>query len=78
MPRVLGYGALIAVVMGAFQYSGAGSLGKAKATDPAIDEYDRKTQLRMNRRRPIEETLAEIGEGRGKLEAGLFPYEQLF
>jgi hypothetical protein len=32
---------------------------------PEMDEYERKEQLRLARRRPIEETIAEIGEGRG-------------
>lgn len=35
--------------------------------DPAVDEFDRKEYLRKNRRRPIEETIAEVGEGRGTL-----------
>ncbi|KAK4218384.1 hypothetical protein V8F33_012590 [Rhypophila sp. PSN 637] len=63
MPRVLGYGTMFAVVMGFFEYTG-GSL-RARKTDPSIDEFERKEQLRLNRRRPIDETLAEIGEGRG-------------
>ena len=33
--------------------------------DSSIDEYERKEQLRKNRRRPIQETLNELGEGRG-------------
>ncbi len=37
--------------------------------DPSIDEYDRKEQLRKNRRRPIQETLEELGEGRGTMSA---------
>ena len=33
--------------------------------DPEVDEFERKQQLRKNRRRPIQETLNELGEGRG-------------
>jgi len=62
MPRVVGYGAMFSVVMAAFEYTG-GSL-RGRKTDPSIDEYERKEQLRLNRRRPIEETLSELGEGR--------------
>ena len=32
---------------------------------PGMDEYERKEYLRNNRRRPIEETIADVGEGRG-------------
>lgn len=35
--------------------------------DPAVDEFDRKEYLRKNRRRPIEQTISELGEGRGML-----------
>jgi hypothetical protein len=50
--------------MSAFQYTGSSFFGYRK--DPTIDEYDRKQGLRHNRRRPIEETIEELGEGRGK------------
>ncbi|KAK3317871.1 hypothetical protein B0T19DRAFT_300562 [Cercophora scortea] len=62
MPRILGLGAFSAVVMAAYDYTG-GSLSGFKR-DPEEDEYERKERLRMNRRRPVEETLAEVGEGR--------------
>jgi len=52
--------------MSAFQYTGSSFFGYRK--DPTIDEYDRKQGLRHNRRRPIEETIEELGEGRGKFE----------
>jgi hypothetical protein len=63
--RVLGFGALTAVILGAFDYTGAALTGYAR--DPEIDEFERKQYLRKNRRRPIEETIAELGEGRGLL-----------
>lgn len=62
-PAVLGYGALAAVVLGAYDYTGGRLTGYRK--DPAVDEFARKEYLRKNRRRPIEETIAEVGEGRG-------------
>lgn len=49
--------------MSAFTYTGGSFFGYRK--DPTIDEYDRKQGLRHNRRRPIDETIEELGEGRG-------------
>ncbi|GAB1317508.1 NADH-ubiquinone oxidoreductase 21.3 kDa subunit [Madurella fahalii] len=63
MPRVLGYGALMSVALTVFNYTGSSLKGYWAAAN--VDEYERKEMLRKNRRRPIEETLAEIGEGRG-------------
>ena len=65
MPAVLGYGAGLAVLLGTFDYTGGVLTGYEK--DPNVDEYDRKEQLRKNRRRPIQETINDLGEGRGKL-----------
>ncbi|KAL8959098.1 MAG: hypothetical protein Q9193_003980 [Seirophora villosa] len=62
-PAVIGYGAALATLQGVFEYTG-GKLDGFKA-DYSVDEYERKEQLRRNRRRPIEETLQELGEGRG-------------
>lgn len=56
-------GSLTAVVIGAYDYTGGRLSGYKK--DPKVDEFDRKQELRKNRRRPIEETIAEVGEGRG-------------
>ncbi|KAI8631844.1 hypothetical protein F5Y19DRAFT_463032 [Xylariaceae sp. FL1651] len=64
LPRIIGFGAVFAVVMTAFDYTG-GSLRGKKTEVPGMDEYERKEYLRKNRRRPIEETIADIGEGRG-------------
>jgi hypothetical protein len=65
MPAVLGYGAFTAIVLYVFDYTGGKLSGFDR--DPEVDEYERKEQLRKNRRRPIEETVADIGEGRGML-----------
>jgi hypothetical protein len=59
----LGYGALLSVLMGVFDYTGGKLTGYEK--DPTVDEVDRKEFLRKNRRRPIWETIMELGEGRG-------------
>ncbi|KAH6847264.1 hypothetical protein B0I37DRAFT_354030 [Chaetomium sp. MPI-CAGE-AT-0009] len=63
MPRIIGFGVMTAVATGAWEYTG----GKLKGylNRPEEDEYARKEMLRKTRRRPIEETLANIGEGRG-------------
>ena len=63
LPAVLGYGAGLAILLGTFDYTGGVLTGYEK--DPNVDEYDRKEQLRRNRRRPIQETLDDLGEGRG-------------
>lgn len=65
MPRIVGYGALFSVVLSVYEYSGASIKGSRKTQE--LDEFDRKEYLRMNRRRPLEETLAEVGEGRCEL-----------
>lgn len=63
-PAVIGYGAALATLQGVFEYTG-GKLNGYEA-DSSVDQYERKEQLRRNRRRPIEETLQELGEGRGR------------
>ena len=57
-------GAGLAVILAAFNYTGGRLSGYAK--DPDVDEVGRKEYLRRNRRRPLEDTVAELGEGRGK------------
>lgn len=51
------------MIMGAFDYTGGILTGYTK--DPEEDEFARKQYLRKNRRKPIEDTVAELGEGRG-------------
>lgn len=63
-PKVLGMGAGLAIVMAAFEFTGGKLRGPKK--DPEVDDFERKQQLRKNRRIPMEETIAQIGEGRGK------------
>ena len=62
-PAVLGFGAGLATIQGVFDFSGGKFSGSDK--DPQVDEYERKENLRKNRRKPIQETLEQLGEGRG-------------
>jgi hypothetical protein len=55
---------MMAVALGAYDYLG-GTL-RGHLNRPEVDEYERKEKLRNRRRTPIEETLANIGEGRGE------------
>jgi hypothetical protein len=71
-PAVLGFGALTAIILGAYDYTGGTLTGYKKV----VDEFERKEFLRKNRRRPIEQTISEIGEGRGRFQVltGLYNY----
>ncbi|KAL9590510.1 MAG: hypothetical protein Q9203_000687 [Teloschistes exilis] len=62
-PAMVGFGAALSLAQFAFEYTGGKFSGFAQ--DAEVDEYERKEQLRRNRRRPIEQTLQEMGEGRG-------------
>ncbi|KAF2717640.1 hypothetical protein K431DRAFT_341203 [Polychaeton citri CBS 116435] len=62
-PAVLGYGGALAVIVSAFAFTGGKLVGNK--ADPSVDEVARKEYLRKNRRRPIEQTINELGEGRG-------------
>ncbi|TID14435.1 Threonine-tRNA ligase [Venturia nashicola] len=63
MPAVLGYGSGLAITAFAFDYTRTSLSGQKN--DPTVDEFERKMMMRKNRQRPIEETIAELGEGRG-------------
>ena len=63
-PAILGFGAALSVLQFAFDYTGGKFTGYER--DAEVDQYERKEQLRRNRRRPIEQTLQEMGEGRGR------------
>jgi hypothetical protein len=51
--------------MGAFEYTGGSLFGYKKNRD--VDEFERREQLRTQWRTSGEQTLAELGEGRGTL-----------
>ena len=59
----MGYGAALSVVLAAFTYTGGKLTGYER--DPTVDEVSRKEFLRKNRRRPVDEIVNELGEGRG-------------
>ncbi|KAH7157158.1 hypothetical protein EDB81DRAFT_881432 [Dactylonectria macrodidyma] len=61
MPVVVGLGSGIAVFQGMFYYLG-GRFDTFKKED---DEFVRKETLRRTTRLPVEQTISEIGEGRG-------------
>lgn len=65
LPAVLGYGAGMATVLGTFEYTGGTLFGNKEIEEG--DEFDRKTQLRKDYRKPGAQTIEELGEGRGKL-----------
>lgn len=60
---MLGYGTAVAIVLSVFNYTGGKLNGYIR--DPEVDEFGRKQELRQNRRRPLEDTINELGEGRG-------------
>ncbi|KAI5226176.1 hypothetical protein E4T40_03190 [Aureobasidium subglaciale] len=62
-PAVAGYGTALAVILGTWHFAGGKITGYQ--VDDTVDEVARKEYLRKNRRRPMEETLQQVGEGRG-------------
>ncbi|KAJ5190409.1 Mitochondrial inner membrane translocase subunit Tim17/Tim22/Tim23/peroxisomal protein PMP24 [Penicillium cinerascens] len=62
-PAVVGYGAALSTFMTAFEYTGGSLFGSKKDQD--VDEYDRRTALRKNFQTAGEQSVAELGEGRG-------------
>lgn len=58
--------------MGGFEYTG-GLWGYEK--ERAEDEYERRTQMRKNFRSPGEQTLSELGEGRGEQLSSPYNYD---
>ena len=71
---VLAMGAFTSTVLGVYDYTG-GRMGGWDETDE--EAFERKMRIRTTRRRPIEETIAEIGEGRGAF-IHLFQYTPNF
>lgn len=65
MPAILGWGVGTAVAMGVFEYTG-GKLLNRKPEVESMNEWAVKEQQRTVRRKPIEDTIALVGEGRGK------------
>ncbi|KAM3556663.1 hypothetical protein MY1884_004942 [Beauveria asiatica] len=61
MPVVFALGGFVASVQGLFKLAG-GRLDSFKAED---DEFARKETIRRTTRVPVEQTISEVGEGRG-------------
>jgi len=60
---VLGCGTFFAIFAGTLQYTGGRLEGIKKQAEE--DMFEWKMEMRRNKRRPLEETIAELGEGRG-------------
>ena len=67
-PATLGFGAGLAIINGVFDYTGGALQGYGFGPRDEED-YGSKEWMRKNRRRPIQETLDELGEGRGELDS---------
>lgn len=63
LPAALGYGVALSAGMFAFDFTGGSLFGTSKDKD--VDEFDRRTKLRKAFQSPGEQTVAELGEGRG-------------
>ncbi|KAI9147823.1 NADH-ubiquinone oxidoreductase 21.3 kDa subunit [Paramyrothecium foliicola] len=61
LPVVLGIGGLFAGVQGTLYFLG----GRIDSFKEESDEFERKEIIRRTTRRPVEQTIAELGEGRG-------------
>lgn len=61
MPVVMGLGGAVGAIQGAFYFLG----GRIDSFKKESDEFERKERVRRTTRLPIEQTVAEIGEGRG-------------
>jgi hypothetical protein len=65
MSSVLGYGVLLAATLAAADYTGNSML--SDVSNPEVDRFANKTEIRNRFRRPVHELINEIGEGRGDL-----------
>lgn len=63
MPKIIGMGAVTATVLAVMDYTG-GTL-RGWGNEKQEDGFAYKEHLRKNRRRPAEETFAQLGDGRG-------------
>lgn len=63
MPIVMGVGALVGSTQGLFHAMG----NRLDSFKDEKDEFERKEVVRRTTRVPVEQTVAEIGEGRGTL-----------
>jgi hypothetical protein len=74
MPSVLGNGVLLGVALAGAHYTGGAVF--SQRSDPDEDKFATKEEVRRRFRRPVNEMINEIGEGRGNsfLESSRFRY----
>lgn len=65
MPSVLGSGVLLGVALAGAKFTGGAVFNKR--SDPEEDTFAKKEEIRRRFRRPANEMINEIGEGRGKI-----------
>jgi len=63
MPSVLGSGVLLGVALAGAQYTGGAVF--SQRSDPDEDKFAKREEVRRRFRRPVNELINEIGEGRG-------------
>jgi hypothetical protein len=63
MPSVLGSGVLLGVALAGAHYTGGAVF--SQRSDPDEDKFATKEEVRRRFRRPVNEMINEIGEGRG-------------
>ncbi|KAF2267676.1 hypothetical protein CC78DRAFT_530755 [Lojkania enalia] len=64
IPFMLGGGAAVSVVMATWNYT-SGAAPRLFEEQSYEDEVERREALKKQRRRPIQETIDQLGEGRG-------------
>ena len=69
LPFMLGAGAAFGTGMAAFRYTAGLTGGASGEVDE--EEIERREAMKKLRRRPLSETLEQLGEGRGKLCDGI-------
>lgn len=67
----MGLGGAVGLLQGVFYFLG-GRIDSFKKED---DEFERKERVRRTTRLPVEQTVAEIGEGRGSFSSSQLPWE---
>ena len=65
---MLGAGSATAIVMFGFRYTN-GITGYKTLNDAGLDEVEEKEAYKRTYRRPLSETIEQLGEGRGKFDA---------
>jgi hypothetical protein len=69
MPSVLGSALALGAGMALVSYTGR-SMFESSSDSPQKDRIAYKDEAKTRYRRPVTETINELGEGRGKMKAG--------